>query len=180
MKPIILIGCGKKSKSVGIKRKYQTVEETDFDAERVYPFLKALIETKSTNIVFIGCGVKKNNRKCKAETMYKGYYYLSCLFLARCLADRNHIYILSAKHRMLGLDEEIEPYNMSLRKQKKQKQIEWKKKVLAQMKNLPDGQRIFICAHFYKKFFEGLFVLPQEGILIQVHWINQMLNLLRS
>ena len=165
---------------IKMKKKFQNSNETDIDAKRIYPFLQALIKNKSTNIVFIGCGVKKNNRKCKAEVMYKGYYYRACLFLARYLADRKHIFILSAKYGMLGLDEEIEPYDMYLRKQKKQEQIKWKKRVSRQIENLPtEKQRIFICANFYSKFFEGLFILPQEGILIQVHWINQMLYKLR-
>ena len=157
-----------------IRQKFQSSEETDVDADKTYLVLRTLIKTKNINIVFIPCGASKLYRKTKAQYMYRGYYYHACLSLARWLAKKEHIFILSAKYGMLGLEEEIEPYELRLSKQGKKYQLKWRNKVLRQMRKLPKGKRIFICPNSYAKFFKGLFLLPQVGILIQVRWINRV------
>ena len=65
--------------------------------------------------VFLSCTKEKASSRCKAKDMYmpsslfeKSYRYATEVLKA------DHIYILSAKHHLLSLNTEIEPYNQTL------------------------------------------------------------------
>ena len=66
-------------------------------------------------IVIIGCGAQKRGEACAAGAMYTGPYFTVCLRYARTLAGDDNIFILSAKHGLLRLTDQIEPYEESLR-----------------------------------------------------------------
>ena len=65
---------------------------------------------KTKTVGIISCTKTKQDHKCKAKDMY----ILSALFkkaFKYCKEHYDEVYILSAKHHLLLLDTEIEPYN---------------------------------------------------------------------
>ena len=64
-------------------------------------------------IILIACVSKKANKKAKASDLYISPLFKSSLAYAYKL-NPDKIYILSALHHLLELDQEIEPYNVTL------------------------------------------------------------------
>jgi hypothetical protein len=100
-------------------------------------------------IVLIACVSKKGDKKAKAKDLYISTLFKSSLAYAnRINADK--IYILSALHHLLDLENEIDPYNVTLsnvskNKRKnsliilsKEEKIEWGKNIVDQLAKLYD------------------------------------------
>ena len=66
-----------------------------------------------STIILLSCGKSKQSCPCKAKDMYTGALFKKSLQVATKLHP-NAIYILSAKYGVLGLNEYIEPYNLTL------------------------------------------------------------------
>jgi hypothetical protein len=64
-------------------------------------------------IVLISCVSRKLRVKAKARDLYKGTLFTNSLAYGQSL-NPDKIFILSACHYLLGLDEEIEPYDVTL------------------------------------------------------------------
>jgi hypothetical protein len=64
-------------------------------------------------IVIISCVSQKLKCKSKAQDLYISPLFTKNLKYAKLLKPDN-IFILSAKYGLVGLDEEIEPYNKTL------------------------------------------------------------------
>ena len=134
-------------------------------------------------IIFIGCGKKKNNSKCKAKDMYQGNFFHTCLQYARTLGG--NIYILSAKYGILNLETDIEPYDLTLNNMNKKQKEEWYKKVVQQLqdRNLDTTQQaVFLCG---KNYYEGLLHLFQNnqrplenlgGMGYQIQWMKNKMK----
>ena len=75
-------------------------------------------------IVFLSCGKTKADTTCKADEMYKGELFKKSFGYAKSLNPRK-IYILSAKYKVLELDDVISPYELTLNKMNKQQQKRW-------------------------------------------------------
>ena len=99
-----------------------------------------------SRIVLISCVSRKVGHKAKAKDLYKGPLFTSSLAFGQSLKP-DKIFILSALHHLLDLNKEIEPYNVTLSKIKKNnikkelkiltpdEKIEWGKQVINQLKN---------------------------------------------
>jgi hypothetical protein len=68
----------------------------------------------AARIVIIGCGARKLAEPAPAADMYVGPYFRSCLATATAIAPRGRVYILSARYGLLGLDDPIEPYDLTM------------------------------------------------------------------
>lgn len=66
------------------------------------------------DLVIIPCGAKKHQSKTVAAKMYQGPYFKACLRYAQSIIRRDSILILSAKYGFLRLNQEIEPYELTL------------------------------------------------------------------
>lgn len=66
--------------------------------------------------VIIPCGGRKLDRRAPAVELYIGSYFRACLNYARArvVGDDSRIYILSARHGLVTLRRELEPYNERL------------------------------------------------------------------
>lgn len=64
-------------------------------------------------IVLISCVSRKGKTKAKAKDLYKGPLFTNSLAYGISLKP-DKIFILSALHNLLDLDEEIEPYDVTL------------------------------------------------------------------
>ncbi|MFI9507261.1 DUF6884 domain-containing protein [Nocardia sp. NPDC052566] len=65
-------------------------------------------------LVISSCGARKAPAACSAGSLYTGSYARMCLRAARALAADSDIRILSARHGLLGLDREVQPYDTRL------------------------------------------------------------------
>ncbi len=64
--------------------------------------------------VIITCGKKKAITKSRAELMYVGSHFKTCLRWAKSKTTPEHIFILSAKYGLLKLTDVIEPYELKM------------------------------------------------------------------
>ena len=105
-------------------------------------------------IVLISCVSKKLNHRAKAGDMYISPLFKMGLGYARSLNPDN-IYILSAKYGLLGLETEIEPYEVTLNKMPDKEIREWAEVVVAGLEktaNLKEDEFIFLAGERYRKY----------------------------
>jgi len=65
-------------------------------------------------IVIIPCGGKKRPGKWPAFQLYSGAYFLATLRAALRLAQRDRVFILSGKHGLLRLTDQVESYEQRI------------------------------------------------------------------
>jgi len=68
----------------------------------------------SRTVIIIPCGFKKRRCACRAKQLYQGPYFLSNLRWALSVCHEHSIFIFSAKHGLLCLDDQVEPYNLKM------------------------------------------------------------------
>lgn len=100
-------------------------------------------------IILIACVSKKGSKKAKAKDLYISQLFKSSLAYAN-KQNPDKIFILSALHHLLDINQEIEPYNVTLSNVPKAKRkpglivlsseekILWGKKVIEQLKTQTD------------------------------------------
>lgn len=105
-------------------------------------------------IVLISCVSKKLQHKAKAKDLYISPLFKYSLKYAESIKPDN-IFILSAKYGLLELEQEIEPYNITLNEMSS-KEIEiWTKKVIEQLSKVSDlktDEFIFLAGIKYRKY----------------------------
>lgn len=116
-------------------------------------------------ICFLSCTKSKKSTRCKAVEMYsesdlfsKAYEYAKSL-------NPDHIYILSAKHHVLELDDVIEPYNLTLNDFSVEEREEWSNKVIDMLKqkNVNFNQKAyFFAGESYTEFIKDHFKNRKE------------------
>lgn len=67
-------------------------------------------------IIVIPCGSKKRPNRSPAWNLYTGGYFRANLAWARSMTSSEEIFILSALHGLISLDDEIEPYDLLMGK----------------------------------------------------------------
>lgn len=110
-------------------------------------------------IVFLSCVKSKNNKKCKAENMYLSSLFKKSLLYAKKL-NPDKIFILSAKYKVLELNDEIEPYNLTLNNMNKIQQKQWAYecyKILKKKKINFSEKVVFLCGKNYRKYLAQCF-----------------------
>lgn len=103
-------------------------------------------------IALISCASKKLERKAKAQELYNSHLFKLNLEYARRNTER--AFILSAKYGLLELDDEIEPYNLTLNNMKDSEIKQWAEKVLESLKNkanLQEDEFIFLAGEKYRR-----------------------------
>ena len=86
-------------------------------------------------IILISCVSKKLDKKSKAKDLYISPLFRYNLQYAKSL-NPDKIFILSAEHGLLELDEEINPYNKTLNKMSNEEIKEWSSNVLGKLSKL--------------------------------------------
>jgi len=107
-----------------------------------------------SKIVLIQCASRKTQRKARAEDLYVSDLFRSSLLYARSLCPDN-IFILSAKHGVLTLDQEVEPYNITLNNMNIGEAKEWAHTTAKQLSEFADLQNdhfIILAGLRYRKF----------------------------
>ena len=105
-------------------------------------------------IVLISCVSKKLSKKSIARSLYVSPLFKLNLQYAEKLKP-DHIFILSAKHGLLTLDQEIEPYEQTLNSMPAKEIKGWANKVIGQIKKCCDVNEtefVFLAGHKYRKY----------------------------
>lgn len=122
-------------------------------------------------IVLISCVSKKLALPASARDLYVSPLFRLNLEYARKLQP-DSIYILSAKHGLLDLDIEVEPYNLTLNDMATRQVQAWAEQVLEQIKQCADLSRdhfVFLAGLKYRKFLVprlASYEVPMEGLTI--------------
>lgn len=148
-------------------------------------------------IVLISCSSKKKKIKSKAETLYDSNSFRKSLEYARLLKP-DKIFIISALHYLLSLDQEIEPYEVTLTSISKIKRIknpqlkvlnrlekkEWGKTIIEQLKRESDIKNDEIIILAGKDYIEPIeneitrIVKPLEGVKLfdRISTLKRLIN----
>lgn len=122
-------------------------------------------------IVLISCVSQKLPHRAKAKDLYVSTLFKLNLKYANSLSP-DDIYVLSAKHGLLDLEQEIEPYELTLNNMRTAEIREWANHVLRQLKSvasLEETEFIFLAGDKYRKYLLPHIknaLVPLEGLRI--------------
>ncbi|MBI9071379.1 MAG: hypothetical protein JEY94_07255 [Melioribacteraceae bacterium] len=130
-------------------------------------------------IVLISCVSKKLENKSKAKDLYISPLFKKNLEYALSL-NPDHIFILSAKYGLTGLNKEVEPYDKTLNKMSSIEIKDWAKSTLNQLReitNLENDEFIFLAGNNYRKYLLPEiknYKVPMKGLPIgkQLQWLT--------
>ena len=132
-------------------------------------------------IVLLSCGKKKRNQRAKAGDMYVGDLFTKSLNYAKQKLRPDKVFILSAKHGLLGLGDEIEPYDKTLNDMGEGEKRQWASKVLKQLQSrvdLDSDHFTFLAGNNYRAFLIPHikhYSVPMRGLRIrqQLTWLDE-------
>ena len=104
-------------------------------------------------IVLISCVSQKLPQRARAKDLYVSTLFKLNMKYAEKLQP-NDIFILSAKHGLLSLEQEIEPYEQTLNNMPSIEIKQWANRVLEQIKNvcsIDETEFIFLAGNKYRK-----------------------------
>jgi len=105
-------------------------------------------------VVFISCVSKKLSHKAKAQDLYISPLFKLNLAYAKQLKP-DKIFILSAKHGLLKLNDVVAPYDTTLNTMRDPARRVWGSKVMKQLKgkvNLEKDRFVFLAGGRYRKY----------------------------
>jgi len=131
-------------------------------------------------IVLLSCVSKKLAERARAEELYVSPLFKLGLAHAKSLGP-DKIFILSAKYGLVGLDDEIEPYNETLNKMPIDKRKAWAKRAveeLAKETDLEKDEFVFLAGERYREYLVSHmknFRVPMRGLGIgrQLKWLKE-------
>jgi len=149
-------------------------------------------------VVLISCVSAKRESRSKAADLYTSPLFKKNLIYAKSLKP-DRIFILSAKHHLLNLNDEIEPYDLTLNNFKAKELKLWAEKALhqlSQVSNLSTDQFIFLAGEKYRKYLIthiSNYDVPMQGLGIgkqlqfltnkiesQMHLVDELHKLFNS
>lgn len=134
-------------------------------------------------IVLISCVSQKLPIKTRAEELYTSTLFkLNMQFAKRLNPDG--IFILSAQYGLLALDDEVEPYDVTLNNMPAEERKTWTKGVLKQLNNkfdLENDHFVILAGDRYRQYLiKNLksFEIPLKGLRIgkQLQYLKRSLN----
>ncbi len=130
-------------------------------------------------VVLIACSSRKLGRPDRAERLYRGTLFRASLDWAHS-KDPDAICILSARHGLVDLDQEIAPYDLTLNKLPVDEVRAWAENVFRQLTSRFDPRRdrfVFLAGERYRRFLVPRLAhveLPLTGLTYgqQVSWLQ--------
>lgn len=122
-------------------------------------------------IILISCASRKLPTRSKAKDLYISTLFDLNLRFAYSM-NPDAVYILSAKHGLLNLETEIDPYNLTLNNMTQREIKEWALKVIIQLDavaDLSNDHFIFLAGDKYRKYLVPslrAYEVPLEGLPI--------------
>lgn len=109
-------------------------------------------------VVLVSCSAGKADKPAPAEELYNSDLFKKQLEYAKKLTNPKDIYIISAKHHLVPLRQEIAPYNLTLKEMPAKEREEWANVVLDQLKkkgyNLGSDKFVFLAGSAYRQYLE--------------------------
>lgn len=130
-------------------------------------------------IVLIACVKSKRDHKSLAKDLYVSDLFSKCLQYAESI-EHDAIFILSAKHGLLGLNESIEPYDETLTTMSARERRDWADRVMLQLRQVADTTKdrfIFLAGERYREHLEPH--LPQHHVPLKGLGIGRQLQFLK-
>lgn len=122
-------------------------------------------------VVLISCVSAKLSRRSKVRDLYiSTLFKLNLKYAEKLRPDK--IYILSAKHGLLSLNDEISPYNQTLNEMTALEVKSWASEVLRQLRrvsNIENTKYIFLAGDRYRKYLLPAledYTIPLQGLRI--------------
>jgi hypothetical protein len=110
--------------------------------------------------------------------MYKGTLFKKSLCF--CKQNFDNVYILSAKYGLLLLEEQIEPYNVTLKDLKETEKRKWGLNVLKRIKKLDLKQPIYVYAgiEYIEPLLDIQLITPLNGLGLgeRLKWFNKRIK----
>jgi len=136
------------------------------------------------NVILISCVSRKLAKETEAKDLYISDLFKKNMTYAKTL-NPDGIYILSAKYGLLGLNDKISPYDVTLNHMKSKEKKEWASKVLLQINDVMDINNtnfIFLAGDNYRKHllpFMPNFEIPMKGLKIgfQLQFLKEKLSM---
>lgn len=134
-------------------------------------------------VVLVSCASKKQNHPAKAENLYISDLFRKSLLYARQLHPTS-IFILSAKYGLIGPDEAIAPYDVTLNKMSVAEIEAWSDGVFRQLEANADVERdhfVFLAGDKYRRLLVPRLrsvEVPMAGLPIgkQLSWLSNRLR----
>jgi len=125
---------------------------------------------KPKRIGLVACCKTKAATRHPARFLYRSQLFKMALQYAVLTCDE--VYILSAKYGLVALDQQIEPYELTLNGMGKQERLQWAKSI-----KLPPGQYVYFAGARYREFLPPGEV-PMQGLKIghQLQWLKEKLK----
>jgi cytoplasmic iron level regulating protein YaaA (DUF328/UPF0246 family) len=133
-------------------------------------------------IILLSCSKSQVKFKSPAKGLYTSLYFKMCLDYAyRQVYDK--IYILSSKYGLLDIEDIVEPYDVELKNNVKERK-NWADKVLKQLINKTDVSKdnfLILAIDKYVKYIENKITnkqMPMNGLNRgeKLHWLKQKLS----
>ena len=149
-----------KVNNLDVWNKIKSGEVKGFSVQGLFHIIETKLEMSSNKPnVFLSCVKTKAESRCKARDMYISPLFTKSLELAERL-DSPNTYILSAKHHLLPLDEEIDPYNETLLDFSADEKKAWADIVIEQMKKAGidfNAKTYFFAGEHYIEYLRDYF-----------------------
>ena len=136
-----------------------------------------------SEIYLISCVKSKRNYPCAAEALYTSTLFRKSLAYAKAQKPKK-IFILSAKYGLLGLSDEISPYEKTSNKMHKHERDDWAKSVFNNLKNhtnINNDHYVFLAGQRYRDGLIPLLLnysIPMIGLPFgkQLQWLERNTN----
>ncbi len=131
-------------------------------------------------VVLVSCVKKKVAYRAKAKDLYASPFFKLNLRYARSL-DPDDVFVLSAQHGLVGLEEELEPYEHTLNGMSSEEVKGWADSVLAQLGSVADLQKdrfVLLAGERYRKYL--LPHLPNHEIPLRGLGIGKQMRFLKE
>ncbi len=122
-------------------------------------------------IVLISCVSQKLPHRAKVRNLYTSTLFKLSLKYAEKLTP-DEIFVLSAKHGLLRLEQEIEPYEQTLNNMRSEEMKVWANLVINQIRevcSVEDSEFTFLAGDKYREYLLphiGNYKLPLKGLRI--------------
>lgn len=136
------------------------------------------------HVALISCGKRKAERPAAVRDLYQGDLFQKSLRYAEEVAEADEVYVLSAKHGLIALDEVIAPYEMTLNRMGVREVQDWADRVLNELRSVADLKEdgfTILAGDNYRKFLVPHMrhvEVPLEGLMFgqQLQFLKQALD----
>jgi len=133
---------------------------------------KIVFGENMNKIVLLSCVSKKKSFATRAEELYESSFFKYALKYAK-KQEPDHIFILSALHGLVELNQILAPYNVTLNNMSTKDRKQWTSQVFIQMQNkkvdLSHDHFIILAGEKYRQYllpFMKNYSIPMQGLPI--------------